>query len=291
MASQSGQRRGNTPGSGPGQRKSMRKPPDARRRMDGNHAERLARLLPEEAVGSPAERRRWALLVDLLASAAPPPDPDREFPDFSERQERLRAAIAAGYGEEVEQAFLELYAHLHGHEARYARGERRVVDESGGYWAHAGGLGPILKAPDWLGPASTSIDYGAGNGLQGLLMQLLAPHRLTVQVEISSRAAETGRRLQTWLGIEPQRVAWWVEDVRNAVRHHEGYDLVYLYRPVRPDGPARRFYEDLAAKLDGARHPVTVLSIADALGPFLPDGFEVVHSDGHLTCFHRPSPA
>jgi hypothetical protein len=228
--------------------------------------------------------------VDLLASAAPPPDPDHDFPDFSERQERLRAAIAAGDGEEVEQAFLELYAHLHGHEARYARGERRVVDESGGYWAHAGGLSPILKAPDWLGPASTSIDYGAGNGLQGLLMQLLAPHRLTVQVEISSRAAETGRRLQTWLGIEPQRVAWWVEDVRDAVRHHEGYDLVYLYRPVRPNGPGQRFYEDLAAKLDGARHPVTVLSIADALGPFLPDGFEVVHSDGHLTCFHCPGP-
>jgi hypothetical protein len=254
-------------------------------------AERLARLLPGDAVGSSAELRRWALLVDLLASATPPPDPDKEFPEFLACQERLRAAIAAEDGAQLEQAFLELYAHLHGHEARYAPAERRVVDDSGGYWAHAGGLSPILKAPDWLGPASTSIDYGAGNGLQGLLMQRLAPHRLTVQVEISSRAVETGCRLQTWLGIDRERVDWRVEDVRDAVRGHESYDFVYLYRPVRPDGPARRFYEDLATKLDGARHPVTVFSIADALGPFLPDGFEVVHDDGHLTCFHRPSPA
>jgi hypothetical protein len=250
---------------------------------------RLARLLPTEAA-SPVERERWARLIRLLAEIGPPPDPEGEFPRFSERQARLRSALATGDGEAIEESFLALYAHVHGHEARYRDAERRIVDESGGYWAHAGGLSPVLKAPDWLRPDSVAIDYGAASGLQGLLVQLLAPHRRWVQVEISERAVETGKRLQRWLGVPSERVVWRVEDVREAVRGKDRYDFIYLYRPVRPDGPGRVFYERLGAKLASEARATTIFSIADALAPFLPPGFEIVHSDGHLACFHRPGP-
>ena len=103
----------------------------------------------------------------------------------------------------MEEAFLTLYAHLHMHEARYTPDERGRMDEAGGYWAHAGGLSPILEAAPWIRPNTVSADLGAGNGLQGLLLQILYPHRKTIQIEISSNMVELGKQLQAWLGIPP----------------------------------------------------------------------------------------
>ena len=48
-------------------------------------------------------------------------------------------------------------------EAEYREEERRLMDEAGGYWAHAGGLSPILKAGSWIRPDTVSTDLGAGN--------------------------------------------------------------------------------------------------------------------------------
>jgi hypothetical protein len=188
-------------------------------------------------------------------------------------------------GVALEEAFLELYCHLHGHEAPYTARERRRVDRTGGYWCHAGGIAPVVRAGPWIGPETISADYGAGNGLQALLIQWLHPHRLAVQVEISSAMIEQGRRLQTWLGIPEDRVAWVHGDV-SAVSP-EGLDFVYLYRPVRPAGEGLRFYEAFGAALARRRRPTTIFSVADCLRPFLPPEYEVIHGDGHLTCYHR----
>jgi hypothetical protein len=171
------------------------------------------------------------------------------------------------------------------HEAPYTPEERRRVDETGGYWSHAGGLSPILRAGDWLRPDSVSADLGAGNGLQGLLFQKLYPHRRTIQVEISSTMVEIGMRLQRWLGIPEARVEWVVGDVMNA--SVDGIDFLYLYRPVRPDGPGRAFYERVAAELEDSDRAVVIFSIADCLRDFLSPHFEVFYFDGHLTCFRK----
>ena len=144
-------------------------------------------------------------------------------------------------------------------------------------------MSPILKAGDWLRPGSASADLGAGNGLQGLLLQRLYPHRRTVQVEISSRMVEIGTRLQRWLEIPGDRVEWVVGDVMDA--SIDGVDFLYLYRPVRPDGPGRAFYERIAAELDASDRDVMIFSIADCLRDFLSDRYEVFYGDGHLTCF------
>ncbi len=229
------------------------------------------------------EAGRLARLARLLAERPPPPDPIGLYPQAAALQEQLRARLASGDGERIEEALLELYAHLHGHDAPYTPQERARVRATGGYWCHAGGLSPVVEAADLLRPDSASIDLGAGNGLQLLLVQYLAPHRLSVQVEISGRMLDSGRALQEWLGIPQERVRWLHGDVLEA--EISGYDLVYLYRPVKPEGLGRAFYERLARQLASAPRPVVVLSIADCLGEFLPRSIEKFYSDGQLTCY------
>jgi SAM-dependent methyltransferase len=201
-------------------------------------------------------------------------------------REVFLAAVSGTDFEALEEAFLALYCHLHGHEAPYTAVERRRVDETGGYWSHAGGLSPVLKAPPFIHDDTVLGDFGAGNGLQGLLIQKLRPHRLTVQIEISSRMVEAGRALAQWLSVPGERIRWIVGDVLD--HEPEGMDFVYLYRPVRPEGEGRRFYERFAAALArSAPRPVVIFSVADCLAGFLGPGFTAFHADGHLTCWRR----
>jgi hypothetical protein len=63
------------------------------------------------------------------------------------------------------------------------------------------------------------------------------------------------------------------------------FDVIYLYRPVRPVGAGRAFYEMFAGTVGRAGHPVSIISVADCLRDFLPPSFRVVHDDGQITCF------
>jgi len=222
-------------------------------------------------------------LYDLFASLPAPPDPIGLYPDYAALRDRFLAARARGDDLETEEAFLTLYCHVHGHEAPYTAEERARVDRTGGYWSHAGGVSPILRAGPHIRPDTVLGDFGAGNGLQGLLIQRLFPHRRTVQIEISSRMVEAGRALEGWLGIPPGRVEWVVGDVLD--HSPAGMDFVYLYRPVRPTGEGRAFYEAFAREVGRGVDEVVVFSIADCLRDFLPPEFEVFYTDGHLTCF------
>lgn len=246
--------------------------------------ERLRTVL-EDVCPAPSERHRLARLMALFATLPSPAEAGTLFPKYAELKHRFISSLVHGDSELIEECFLELYAHLHMHEAPYTTAERRRVNSSGGYWCHAGGLSPILKAGDWLDPGSVSTDLGAGNGLQGLLFQKLYPHALTIQVEISSRMVAIGRDLQHWLEIPEGRVEWIVADVLEVPLAE--VDFLYLYRPVRPDGPGSAFYQRLSAQLDASSRDVVVFSIADCLGPFFSDRFETFYSDGHLTIFRR----
>jgi hypothetical protein len=246
--------------------------------------DRLRRLLEGDG-RSPEERERLVTLMSLIAELPEPPDPLGLYPDYRSLREEFLASSEGADGEVLEEAFLHLYCHLHLSEAPYTEQERRRVDETGGYWCHAGGLSPVLKAGPHIRPDTVLGDFGAGNGLQGLLIQRLDPHRLTVQIEISSRAVTAGKALQGWLAIPEKRVRWVVGDVLD--ESPGGMDFVYLYRPVRPTGEGRIFYERFAADLARSERPVVVFSIADCLRDFLPPAFEIFYTDGHLTCFRR----
>ncbi|MBW1879241.1 MAG: hypothetical protein JRJ84_12835 [Deltaproteobacteria bacterium] len=257
--------------------------------MPGEGAEdrlsaRLGKLLQHDERPI-AERRDLVRLMLLFARLPPPPDPYGLFPRYPELKDRYLDATMTSDAEILEERFLALYSHVHGYEVPYTPEERQRFDASGGHLCHVGGLSPILKARAFVGPNTVSVDFGAGNGLQGLLLQTLFPHRKVVQIELSSRLVEAGRHLQDWLGIDDARVEWIVGDVRDISL--SGMDFVYLYRPLRPTGPGERFYERLAADLESADRSVVIFSVADCLGPHLSSRFEVLFTDGHLTCFRR----
>lgn len=233
------------------------------------------------------ERRRLAALMRLVAGLPAPPEGERLFPRFGELRTAFLESVHAADARTVEERFLELYAHLHMHEAPYTADERARLDATGGYWSHAGGLSPILKAGSWLHAGSRSVDLGAGNGLQGLLMQRMYPHARCCQIEISSAMVDIGQRLQAWLGVPAERVEWRVADV--LATPLGGWDFIYLYRPVRPDGPGNRFYRRLVGSIEAEAGEVVIFSIADCLAEFLPGTFERFYSDGHLTCYRKPA--
>ncbi len=229
------------------------------------------------------ESTRLARLVYLFLNLPDPPDLDGSFPEYPRLRDRLATTVDGGATDDVEERFLELYAHLHMNQAAYSDEERGRMDAAGGYWNHAGGLSPILKAEPWIRPDTLSADFGAGNGLQGLLLQVLYPHTKTVQIEISARMAEIGDRLRKWLGVAAERVEWITDDVLNVTA--AGYDFIYLYRPVRPEGPGRDFYARFAREVESEVRPPVIFSIADCLRDFLSDRYEVFYGDGQLTCF------
>jgi hypothetical protein len=249
------------------------------------------RQLTVDTGHAPEERERLVRLIGLFAELPEPPDPFALYPRYAELRDRFLAFLEESEPawESVEEAFLLLYAHVHGYEVPYMPDQRRPVIETGGYLSHVGGLSPVLKAAPFLAVDAVSGDFGAGNGLQGLLMQKLTPHARTVQIEISSRMVESGRLLQDWLGIPEGRVDWIVGDVRDV--SPAGMDFVYLYRPVRPSGAGEEFYRGFAARLEQSSKPVVIFSIADCLRSHLPPEFEVFYCDGHLTCFRRAGSA
>lgn len=231
------------------------------------------------------DREPLLRLMTLFAEQPPPEDPLGLFPEYGSLHRRFLDAVNRGAREAVEESFLTLYCHLHGYEAPYTKEERVTVNRTGGYWCHAGGISPIVKAAPHIRPETVSADYGAGNGLQGLLLQKLYPHRRTVQIEISSRMVEAGRGLQRWLGIEEERVHW---VVGNVLDHTPlGMDFIYLYRPVRPEGEGERFYKRFAEALGREPRGVVIFSVADCLRAFLPERFERFYADGHLTCYRN----
>lgn len=245
---------------------------------------KLSRLIEGDDRTS-AECAGLVRLMLLFAELPSPPDPFGLFPDYDKLKRRFLETMNDTDPEALEEAFLILYCHVHGYEAPYTAEERDRVDRTGGYWCHAGGLAPILKAGPFIHEGTVLADFGAGNGLQGLLMQTLYPHRKTVQIEISSRMVEAGRHLQEWLGVPENKVEWVIGDVLEAPC--TGLDFIYLYRPVKPIGEGRRFYEHLATELSNTSQPVVIFSIADCLREFLPASFEIFYGDGHLTCYRR----
>jgi hypothetical protein len=242
----------------------------------------LARRLGETGREA-SEANRLARLILRFLILPSPPGGEKHFPRYGELQGALETATLGGTAEEVEDAFLELYAHVHMNEAPYTSDERLQMERAGGYWNHAGGLSPILKAHSSIDADTVSADFGAGNGLQGLLLQLLYPHSKTVQIEISSKMKDIGEGLREWLGVTVDRVGWIVDDVLNVPA--SGYDFIYLYRPVRPQGPGRDFYIRFASEVEAEEKPPVIFSIADCLSDFLSDRYEVFYGDGHLTCF------
>ncbi len=197
----------------------------------------------------------------------------------------LERALAGGDPECVEGPAVALYSLLHQAGGTYAAVERERLDAGDGYACIAGGFAPLLQAAPFISPETISADLGAGNGLQGILLQRLFPHRQTLQIEISSAMIQMGKIYQRILGIEDDRMVWVHGDVAEVSL--DGVDFIYLYRPAKPSATGDGLYRRLARKLAVIDHALVIFSIADCLGPHLDDSFSTVYADGHLTCFRK----
>ncbi len=238
-------------------------------------------------LGKRGEENKVRLLVALAAlfqSLASKQPFLQAYPSFSDLFFLFRDHLDRRDPEVLEDDLAAIYCCLHGSDRAYSDSERQEMDAAGGYWCHAGGLSPLLQAAPYIDHGTRLVDYGAGNGLQGLLFQYLYPHGKTVQIELSGPMIEGGKRLQSFMGIPEDRVVWVHGNVMDVPPRD--FDFIYLYRPLRPEGAqGRKFYENFARELDQVRHRVTIFSIADCLKDFLSDRFAIFHDDGHLTCF------
>lgn len=241
-----------------------------------------------ETAGSGRARmlERLGALFDELAAR---PHIEKIVPSFDRFHRELVAARESGDEDAGETALARLYCVLHGSGGAYAAAEREEFERLGGYWCHAGGLEPLHLVAPYIGPATRLVDYGAGNGLQGLLFQSLDPHRLTTLVELGGPMIEQGRRLQGLLGIPEERVEWVHASIMEVPPRR--FDVIYLYRPVRPEGEGRAFYEMFAREVALVEHPLTIVSVADCLRGFLPSAFSVLHDDGQVTVFANEASA
>jgi hypothetical protein len=230
-------------------------------------------------------RKQTSIVLESLLKLATDSIVQAEIPNLDCYVKNLSNALIGNDPSSLEGALLKLYERFHGAGAVYSPYERDLLLERRGYSCHPGGLSPLIKAVQFVRPESIVADLGAGNGLQGLLLQCLSPHQKTIQIEISSEMIRIGRIFQQALGISNDRIEWIHDDIMNV--SIETADFIYIYLPAKPLERGKELYEALANKLIMMNSPLVIFSVADCLAKFLDGQFSIFYSDGHLTCFMK----
>ncbi len=206
-----------------------------------------------------------------------------QIPQLSFHLTEIYAARQKCNIEDQELAVINLYLALHSAGAGYNPEEQQNFEASKGIQCLPGGILPLVLSCQLMDSHSVVADLGCGNGLQGLLLQTLIPHRKTIQVELSGSMLSMGKLYQKALDLDERIVEWRHGDICTA--DLSGVDLIYMYRPVRPTGPGAVFYRSLAEKLSSLQQPVTVISVADCLKDFLGKDFFTLYHNDYLTIF------
>ena len=228
-------------------------------------------------------RKQTPIVIESLLKLATNSIVQTEIPNLDCYLENLNHSLRENDPSSLESNLLNLYAQLHGAGSVYSPYERKLLTERKGYSCYPGGLSPLIKAVQFIKPESIVADLGAGNGLQGLLLQCLSPHRKTIQIEISSEMIRIGRIFQQALGISDDRMEWIHDDIINV--SIKTADFIYIYLPAKPLEGGKEVYEAIANKLRMMNRPLVVFSVADCLAKFLNGQFSIFYTDGHLTCF------
>lgn len=227
--------------------------------------------------------KQMAVIAKSLLELATNSAVQSEMPDLDLHVKDFMSALDEKDPSSIEDALLTLYIQLHNAGSRYSPSEKEILKKRNAYLCHPGGLSPLIMAEKFIKPESIVADLGAGNGLQGLLLQRICPHRKTLQIELSSELIRLGKIFQEALGISSNRIEWIHDDILNV--SIESADFVYIYRPAKPLDSGRELYKAIAHKLSAGNKPLVVFSVADCLAAFLDKRFSVFYTDGHLTCF------
>jgi hypothetical protein len=228
-------------------------------------------------------RKQTPIVINSLLKLATNFIVQAEIPHLDCYVKNLSSALRENDPSSLESNLLNLYTQLHGAGSVYSPYERKLLTERKGYSCYPGGLSPLIKAVQFVKPESIVADLGAGNGLQGLLLQCLSPHRKTIQIEISSEMIRIGRIFQQALGISDDRIEWIHDDIINV--SIKTANFIYIYLPAKPLEGGKEVYEAIANKLRMMNRPLVVFSVADCLAKFLNGKFYIFYTDGHLTCF------
>lgn len=228
-------------------------------------------------------RKQTPIVINSLLKLATNFIVQAEIPHLDCYVKNLSSALRENDPSSLESNLLNLYTQLHGAGSVYSPYERKLLTERKGYSCYPGGLSPLIKAVQFVKPESIVADLGAGNGLQGLLLQCLSPHRKTIQIEISSEMIRIGRIFQQALGISDDRIEWIHDDIINV--SIKTANFIYIYLPAKPLEGGKEVYEAIANKLRMMNRPLVVFSVADCLAKFLNGQFSIFYTDGHLTCF------
>ena len=226
------------------------------------------------------------LLERALLALAGDPVLMQMFPDISKPMDEYVRARGTGDNAEREYALLTLYLSLHTLGSGYSASEAMKLKRAEGISNLPGGMFPLVAASRMVCDETAFMDLGAGNGLQGLLLQSMRPHKITIQVELSLGLIEVGRIFQHALGISEDRVQWICGDI--AEQELGLADLIYMYRPLKPYGMGKQLYEGVAQRLSALKTEVTVLSVADCLGSMLGEDFRLVCSNEFFSCYRGP---
>lgn len=230
-------------------------------------------------------RKQRLIVMESLLKIAADPVVQAEIPNLDYYVKNLRSVLRENNSSLLESCLLNLYAQLHKAGSVYSPYERALLLERKGYTCHPGGLSPLFKAAQFIKPETVVADLGAGNGLQGLLLQYLCPHQKTLQIEISSEMIRIGRIFQQALGISNNHIEWINDDIMNAP--FETADFIYIYLPAKPLEGGKAVYEAIVDKISNMNKPLVIFSVADCLVKFLDRKFSVFYTDGHLTCFAK----
>jgi hypothetical protein len=225
------------------------------------------------------------LIGEFFLKLATNPLVTQELPEVEQYAEKYRVSREGNDADETEIAFLDLYCALHRVGNAYSTDERLKLDQKKGYFNHPGGISPIEKAENFIHNDSIVADLGAGNGLQGLLLQYLYPHKETRLIELSEEMIRIGKIYQEILDFDDNRIKWVHDDIINVSLSE--IDFLYLYRPSRPIKDGLHLYHAISKKITDNKKQLTIFSIADCLKDFLDSSYSIFYSDGHLTCFEK----
>jgi len=229
--------------------------------------------------------KQMAVIAKSLLDLATHSTVRSEMPDLDQYIKDILSALENGDPSSIEDALLTLYIQLHNAGSRYSPSEKEILKKRNAYLCHPGGFSPLIIAKKFIRPETIVADLGAGNGLQGLLLQCICPHRRTIQIELSAELIRIGNIFQEALGISSDRIEWIHDDIVNV--SIDTADFIYLYRPAKPLESGKELYQSIARKLSSGNKPLVIFSVADCLGQYLDTRFSISYTDGHLTCFVR----
>lgn len=184
-----------------------------------------------------------------------------------------------------ESALIELYIALHQGGRGYSDKEEELLKEKRGLKGLPGGILPVIIASHLIEEDYVFVDLGAGNGLQGLLLQYIFPHRLTRQIELAKAHLDTGSIYENQLGFDEKKILY--ENIDILSGDFSNVDFIYMYRPVRPIDSGLEFYKNLYNKLKQIKKPHFILSVADCFEPFLGQEYKKIYENEFLKVFKK----